>query len=115
MKYLSWDIGIRNLSYCLIEYINSEINIIDWDIIDISGETKINEKCQGHKKKCGSICGKTANYYVKEVDKYFCKLHQKDYKNVLDYNKRVCHHEINIKECKRKVFLKHLKTFYMLL
>ena len=51
MKYLSWDIGIRNLSYCLTEYINSEINIIDWDIIDISGETKMNEKCQGKKKK----------------------------------------------------------------
>ena len=72
MRYLSWDIGIKNLSYCLTEYINSEISVIDWDIIDISGETIMNQKCQGIKKK-GGICGKTANYYVKEVDKYFCK------------------------------------------
>ena len=113
MRYLSWDIGIKNLSYCLIEYNNSEINVIDWDIIDISGETVMNKKCQGHKKKCGSICGKTANYYVKSVDKYFCKLHQKNHIKVLDYNKRVCNHDLGVlgvsevlkvKECKRKVY-----------
>jgi len=34
IKIISWDIGIINLSYCLIEYENEKANIIDWNIID---------------------------------------------------------------------------------
>ena len=42
MRILSWDIGINNLSYCLMEKDNSVsgFKIIDWDIIDVSSETK---------------------------------------------------------------------------
>ena len=41
MRLLSWDVGIINLSYCLIEYDNSdksnpEGKIIDWDIINLT-------------------------------------------------------------------------------
>ena len=32
MRILAWDIGIKNLSFCLYEY----PNIIDWNVIDIS-------------------------------------------------------------------------------
>jgi len=37
MKILSWDVGIYNLSYCILEK-NQEINeiqIIDWDIVNL--------------------------------------------------------------------------------
>ena len=42
MRLLSWDIGVHNLSYCLLEKDDSEsgFKIIDWDIIDVSAETK---------------------------------------------------------------------------
>ena len=42
MRLLSWDIGINNLSYCLLEKDDSEsgFKILDWDIIDVSTETK---------------------------------------------------------------------------
>lgn len=36
MKILAWDIGIKNLSYCLYEH----PNIIDWNVIDISQNGK---------------------------------------------------------------------------
>tara|TARA_B110000208_G_scaffold192009_1_gene261746 strand:+ start:2146 stop:2814 length:669 start_codon:yes stop_codon:yes gene_type:complete len=36
MKVISWDIGIKNLAYCLFE----DNTIIDWNIIDISIPTK---------------------------------------------------------------------------
>tara|TARA_B100000674_G_C37920502_1_gene953035 strand:+ start:1325 stop:1996 length:672 start_codon:yes stop_codon:yes gene_type:complete len=42
MRLLSWDIGVHNLSYCLLEKDDSEsgFKIIDWDIIDVSAKTK---------------------------------------------------------------------------
>lgn len=47
MRLLSWDVGIINLSYCLIEYNNDKKNpsweIIDWDIINLTDRDKI--KC----------------------------------------------------------------------
>ena len=37
MKILSWDVGIYNLSYCILENNNetNEIKIIDWDIVNL--------------------------------------------------------------------------------
>ena len=35
MKILSWDVGIYNLSYCILEKIDDKINIIDWDIVNL--------------------------------------------------------------------------------
>jgi len=35
MKLLSWDVGIYNLSYCILEKKENEIKIIDWDIINL--------------------------------------------------------------------------------
>ena len=41
MKILSWDIGIKNLSYCLLE--NNTIS--DWDVINLDNEIDI--QCNG--------------------------------------------------------------------
>ena len=35
MKLLSWDVGIYNLSYCILEKIDNNIKIIDWDIVNL--------------------------------------------------------------------------------
>jgi hypothetical protein len=35
MKLLSWDIGIYNLSYCILEKKEEQIKIIDWDIVNL--------------------------------------------------------------------------------
>ena len=35
MKILSWDVGIYNLSYCILERVDDKINIIDWDIVNL--------------------------------------------------------------------------------
>lgn len=36
MKVLSWDVGILNLAFCIINYDNNEWEIEDWGIINIS-------------------------------------------------------------------------------
>ena len=43
--YLGWDIGIKNLAYCLMDYIDNKFVIIDWGIINLMVHTKSNDKC----------------------------------------------------------------------
>jgi hypothetical protein len=35
MKILSWDVGIYNLSYCILEKKDDTIKILDWDIVNL--------------------------------------------------------------------------------
>jgi len=37
VRILSWDIGIKNLAYCILEQENKDmpIEILDWDIISL--------------------------------------------------------------------------------
>lgn len=61
---LSIDVGIRNLSYCILTCDDSEIH--DWDNISLFENTP-SPKCDGMTKgKNQSICGKTAKYVVAE-------------------------------------------------
>ncbi len=67
MKVLSWDVGIINLAYCMIEYVNNDWKILDWGIINLTNREKM---------KC-SNCGKNASCYT-DVDNnivYYCKKH----------------------------------------
>ena len=42
MKVLSWDVGIYNLSYCILEYENKDdVKIIDWDIVNLVDNEEI--------------------------------------------------------------------------
>jgi hypothetical protein len=67
MKVLSWDVGIINLAYCMIEYKNNDWKILDWGIINLTNREKM---------KC-SVCGKNASCYNDISDNivYFCKKH----------------------------------------
>lgn len=39
MKLISFDVGLRNLAYCVLEGTNrSDVKIVDWNIIDVLGE-----------------------------------------------------------------------------
>ena len=73
MKVLSWDVGILNLAYCLIEYDDNNIDdwkIIDWDLINLTNRNEI---------KCFE-CGKNPSLF-QEIDNkkiYTCKLHAKN-------------------------------------
>ena len=73
MKYLSFDVGIKNLAYCSL---NSDKKILDWGIINLNKDPK----CQ-----CGlqKACTKTATYQVTDSDngevKYCCSTHVKKF------------------------------------
>ena len=72
---ISFDIGIINLAYCILYYINDRFRIVDWNIINMaSGSPKLTciEKIQSGAKK-GKICGKKAHYM--EGRKGYCAVH----------------------------------------
>lgn len=89
MIIISWDVGVIHLAYCVLEYIYDEkndkvnINILDWDEINLIEDERIKLQCCGMikpKRKTDKeiICGKNASYYLK-IDKNepygFCKTH----------------------------------------
>ena len=75
MKILSIDVGMKNLAYCLLDLNEKQIEITNWDIIDLC-ENKENT-CEGYLKN-GKNCRCIAKYTKK--NKFYCKKHAKEYK-----------------------------------
>ena len=106
MFILSFDVGIKNLAYCLL-YINNNytndkqfIEIIKWNIIDLSNDKlKTGEYETTNLKQCYS-CKKTATYcthsntMLPEDVKKFCKKHAEEtqlpmYPKLLKLNSKI--------------------------
>ena len=83
MKYLSWDIGIKNLAYCIIDNSN---NIKELKIINLIDEPIIH-KCICYNKN-GNMCKSKALYInklddsIKYCNKHYNALTLKDQKRV---------------------------------
>ena len=101
MKILSFDVGIKNLAYCLfsINCCNDKLlNIIKWDVINLCQSTSSSNKI---KYTC-SMCKKNAYYYLKanESEKIgdsenafttttmYCKKHAVETKLLIDDGKK---------------------------
>lgn len=103
MKLISFDIGIKNMGYCIFE-ISGNIPLINsWDIINLMEDNeKIVNYCNCSLKN-NEKCNKKASYYNK--DNYYCKTHIKK------TNMNVLEKEINIKN-KRIDHLKEIANSY---
>lgn len=89
MKILSWDVGIKDLAFCVIDYKNDDNwSIIEWGIIDLTKNNLI--KCCGTSEN-NSECSVKPSLYT-DIDgeiKYYCKNHfpKKEPSQVLDFSK----------------------------
>ena len=70
MKILSFDVGIKNLAYCLIDS-NDKI-IDDWGILDVS----IDDHCTHCNSKTGKQCDKSAKFVCCDSDLKLCSAHK---------------------------------------
>jgi len=74
VKIISFDVGIKNLAYCLIEFTDNTYTILEWDVIDIAKRfLEKNIKCSVMNK--GNLCNNIAINYI-EIDTKkigFCK------------------------------------------
>lgn len=81
---VSFDVGIRNLAYCVLEMSTGTgggtpccPKILQWEKISIVSETKFcTEKTKSGKKK-GTPCGKKASFQ-RNNGSLLCRLHRKD-------------------------------------
>jgi len=77
-KMISFDVGIKNMAYCVFEINNSGCNIVDWNVVNLmdDGEKKTDiPRCQEIAKQSKKICGHLAKY--KKGELCFCEKHAK--------------------------------------
>lgn len=78
VKILSWDVGIKNMSYCLLEQDEDNcIKIVDWKNINLIKTKFDNLVCCGFTKK-GKKCTSKPIYYSETLTgkyKGYCKKH----------------------------------------
>lgn len=76
MKIISFDVGIKNLAYCLFQLNDKkDFTIIEWGVIDLLNRPVY--KCGAkQKKKPHAICGKSASLKDPKQNLY-CKQHSK--------------------------------------
>lgn len=84
MRYLSWDIGIRNLSYCILNYQDGEFKIEKWDIINLMEEDILPLCCNINQK--GGSCKNKSKYL--SLDKHYCGIHSRKIDNKKILKKR---------------------------
>jgi hypothetical protein len=100
MNLISFDVGIKNMSYCIFEITENDFLIKDWNVLNLMDEVSEIPKCnciinkkKPNKKTSKSViiiedpkeCGKLAKYI--KNDKYYCEKHSKSQTSYLQYNK----------------------------
>lgn len=87
MRILSFDIGIKNLAYCLGDFNEEtkELFIEEWEIINLIEDELESQKLCSHigKNKNKIKCKKYANFMIANGEEYFCKTHKKNYKKYI--------------------------------
>jgi hypothetical protein len=108
MKVLSFDIGINNLSFIKIEYINNKYNIDKWKTISLFLPENI-LLCT-HTTQKNKLCNKKAKFYITEENTIysFCGIHskKKDQDKLCKINKKK-----NKKKTLKEICIKLIETF----
>lgn len=75
----SFDVGIKNLAYCILEKKDNSVKIKKWDIINLIDSNNIS--CIANKKS-GKKC--TNQAILQHDDMYLCKQHKSEYNPFVD-------------------------------
>jgi hypothetical protein len=79
-KVISFDIGIKNMAYCILSNENNVLSILDWNVINLMDDEEPTSICQCQlkqksKKQEAKPCSTKAKY--QKDGKYFCEKHAK--------------------------------------
>ena len=80
MRLISYDIGIKNLAYCVIEYTDNQLSILDWNVLNLLEKENLVEQCSqmnpGKTKKLPACkCTKFAKFTKNQ--QFYCEKHAK--------------------------------------
>lgn len=107
-KILSFDVGIKNLAFCIINKTGSQFKIEDWGIINLDDDRKL---CH-HILTTKNLCNKSANLIIthNNAPLHVCKTHYKKYTKIVDTStdimaqleNKTCVHQLAKKLCGKK-------------
>ena len=84
MKTISFDIGIKNMAYCIFDC-SSSIDILDWKVLNLNEQNSVvKETCNAliaGRKQVNKICGKKAKY--RKEGNCYCETHAKSSKYLI--------------------------------
>jgi len=85
MRLISFDVGIKNMAYCLfdVDAVSNAISIIRWDIIRLVPDTPVSTLTCTEVGKKTNTCGKSAKYVSPDNRDCFCDMHSKKQTNWL--------------------------------
>ena len=97
MKIISFDVGIKNMAYCILDLSGEKMEITDWNVLNLLNlqtfvQKKCTVKCKASKKKNEEkVCGKNAKY--QKGENFYCEQHAKCDKQYMmpkkDYTEKV--------------------------
>lgn len=97
MKIISFDVGIKNMAYCILDLSGEKMEITDWNVLNLLNlqtfvQKKCTVKCKTSKKKNEEkVCGKNAKY--QKGENFYCEQHAKSDKQYMmpkkDYTEKV--------------------------
>lgn len=109
--YISFDIGIHNLAYCIYNIIDNNICIKDWNIIDINKTTCCYTNTKVYKN--GNIkelnCSARGNYKSND-DKVYCNKHKEKNCKVIKDNYLIYNYNLYKMLDKISIDLTEIKT-----
>lgn len=87
MKLISYDIGIRNMAYCIFDVVSNQLIVQDWNVLNLAETTqelippcsclknpkKVSKKKQKENPPIAEKCSKTAKY--EKNGHFFCEKH----------------------------------------
>lgn len=107
MRFIAWDVGIKNLAYNLLEYnpIDKTSKIVTWGVINLV-ESEANPYvthfiCCG-KNKGDKSCTQKVKYLTSDKSKGYCERHLKDLDKTIVTTKipkkPICEHSVTTKK-----------------
>jgi hypothetical protein len=81
MRIISFDVGIKNMAFCLFDISGSRILIQDWSVLNLLNSDTMEKSICGcalavkNKKTPAKICGRVAKFSKSSV--FYCEKHAK--------------------------------------
>lgn len=75
VNLISFDVGIKHLAYCIINFENDKVSIKEWNVVNLCDDTYLCQATASVNGKEPNICNKEAVYC--KFNTYYCKKHIK--------------------------------------
>lgn len=81
MKLISFDVGIKNMAYCILEHTGNEVLVDKWGVLNFTDNDNVTYNCDCKNKPKNTKtpptdCSKKAKYH--KNNKYYCEKHAKE-------------------------------------